>query len=175
MRTTKIAWSKKTKACSAKCCLCGTCGLVGEGPRPLRRPLQEQVGAMTTWTFNGWFGRSTDIELEDGVLDEHATDVFSRGHCHSLALALYELIPDAELIGAWRDGELDHVFIKLRDGRDLDINGLSADGHIEEWMGGDVFTEGLDYEELEWAQASGGRFVRIEARKRRVREGVDRA
>lgn len=110
---------------------------------------------MTTWTFNGWFGRSTDIELEDGVLDEHATDVFSRGHCHSLALALYELIPDAELIGAWRDGELDHVFIRLRDGRDLDINGLSADGHIEEWMGGDVFTEGLDLEELEWAQASG--------------------
>lgn len=25
MRTTKIAWSKKTKACSTKCCLCGTC------------------------------------------------------------------------------------------------------------------------------------------------------
>ena len=111
----------------------------------------------TTWTFTGWFGRDTDVELEAGVLNEHAQDVFSRGHCHSLALALYDLIPDAELMGAWRDGQLEHVYVRLRDGRALDINGLSADGYIEEWMGGftEVFTEQLDLEELQWTEERG--------------------
>lgn len=120
---------------------------------------------MSTWTYNGWFGRDTEIELEPGVLDENAHDVFSRGHCHSLALALCELIAGAELMGAWRDGELDHVYVGLPDGRALDINGLSTDEQIEEWMGADVFTGWLDCDELEGVE--GYYFRRNKARQAR--------
>jgi hypothetical protein len=91
---------------------------------------------MTTWNYNGWFGMDREIRLETGVFDEDARDVFCRGHCHSLALALEELISDATLYGLWEGGELMHVFVRL----------ASAD---------DAFIEILDHDDIEYAEYTG--------------------
>lgn len=107
-----------------------------------------------TWSYNGWLGPA-EIELEDGVINQDAREVFSRGHCHSLALALQELLPSAELMGGWRNDELQHVYVRLSDGRALDINGITTDQWIEDWMGGGTFTDYLDPEDLEWHELIG--------------------
>lgn len=109
-----------------------------------------------TWDYNGYFGGSRTIRLEPGVFDADARDVFGRGHCHSLALALIELESAAELMGVWADGSLEHVFVRLRDGAMIDASGLTydedeitrhglADGHVDY----------LDDDELDWVQESG--------------------
>lgn len=80
---------------------------------------------MTAWDYNGGWGFPAQAELEPGVLNYDAQHVFARGHCHSLARALRELIPDAELRGIYdgNDAVADHVFVELPDGSYLDING----------------------------------------------------
>jgi hypothetical protein len=112
----------------------------------------EQV---TAWNYNGWFGVDRQIHLSPGVYDEDARDVFMRGHCHSLALALMELIPDATLFGAWEDGELAHVFVGLSDGDFLDGTGITTEERILQGLGSDAFIEMLDYEDLEWTEERG--------------------
>jgi hypothetical protein len=109
--------------------------------------------APQTWDYNGFFGGNRTIRLTPGELDSAARDVFRRGHCHSLALALYELLPDAELMGVWNGGELEHVLVALPDGGLLDANGLTYDDQEILRHGlGDAFIGLLDYDELESAQ-----------------------
>ena len=114
------------------------------------------MGAITDeaiWDYNGWMGGNRTTRLTPGVLDESARDVFMRGHCHSLALALSELLPDAILMGAWYGnedlgGDLEHVFVCLPDGRMLDVNGATYEETdiIEDHAG---WIEILDWEELQ--------------------------
>lgn len=110
------------------------------------------MGAVTEpeiWDYNGYFGGNRTVRLTAGLIDEDAEDVFTRGHCHSLALALCELLPDAALMGVWCYGLLEHVFVQVPDGM-LDAKGLTDDESRIATVG---LTEGeidvLDYEELE--------------------------
>jgi hypothetical protein len=108
-----------------------------------------------TWNYNGYFGVARDIELKPGVMNENARDVFGRGHCHSLALALYELLPDAELMGVWSDCRLEHVFVRLPDGAMLDASGLTYDEDRISYGLPDADVSELDIGELDWVQESG--------------------
>lgn len=104
----------------------------------------------TIWDYNGWMGGDRTVRLRPGELSQDTVDVFTRGHCHSMALALCELLPDAALMGVWCHGMLEHVFVQLPDGWMLDAEGLTDDESRIATVG---LTEGeidvLDYEELE--------------------------
>ena len=113
------------------------------------------MGTTETWSYNGYFGAGREIELVPGVLDEAARDVFCRGHCHSLALALIELIPDAELVAVCRydDPVADHILVRLPDGGLLDANGLRYDDdEITGPYGWEAFLDTFGDEEMEWLQ-----------------------
>jgi hypothetical protein len=103
------------------------------------------------WEYNGYFGGGRTIRLMPGVMTEDAVDVFMRGHCHSLALALCELLPDSELMGEWVHGVLEHVFVRLADGSTLDATGLDE---LDESKPGHWFSE-ISTEELDEEQDSG--------------------
>lgn len=69
------------------------------------------------------------LNPEDGVTSD-AVDVFTRGQCHALALALHEIVPESELCGVgqdydtWEDESTpQHVLVRLPDGRYLDVEG----------------------------------------------------
>lgn len=72
-----------------------------------------------------------DLDPDDGITEDAST-VFTRGHCHSLALALNELIPGSELygvqydnVGLWGPRDIPgHVILHLPDGRFLDVDGV---------------------------------------------------
>jgi hypothetical protein len=103
----------------------------------------DTASKMMLWEYNGIFGIPTDCYLTIGEFDEYAEDVFSKGHCHSLALALHELIEDSDLVGVY-DGEADapdHVAVRLRDGRFLDARGLHEDE--DDFMDGVGYGEGV--------------------------------
>lgn len=133
------------------------------------------------WSFNGFFGWDSEIRLERGVFDEDARAVFCRGHCHSLALALEELIPGSELRAAWTgEAEPDHIYVRLPDGRYLDGNGVvETEEEILERMSGRAHAEEIDEEEiyeLEWREAYRERRVKDAkpfARALIEREGID--
>ena len=118
------------------------------------------------WNYNGWFGMDREIRLEPGVFDEDARDVFCRGHCHSLALALEEMIPGATLYGLWDDGELQHVFVQLPSGDYLDGNGLVDEDYLLRTATDEAFIEMLDFGDIEW-QEDTGRY-----RARRVEDAI---
>ena len=107
-----------------------------------------------TWSYNGYFGTSRDITLVPGELNADARDVFCRGHCHSLALALMRLLPDAEPMGVWIDGEADHVCVRLPDGSLLDADGVTSDDAMIEAYNADVI-DWLDEETLDAMQETG--------------------
>jgi len=118
----------------------------------------------TTWNYNGWFGVPRDITLTTGVFDEDARDVFCRGHCHSLALALEEMIPGAVLHGLWDYGEIVHVFIALPCGDYLDGNGLVDEDFLLRAASDEGFIEMLDIADIDWLEITG------EYRERRVED-----
>lgn len=132
-----------------------------------------------TWSYNGYFGGSRDVVLVPGDMNADARDVFCRGHCHSLALALIELRSDAELNGIWANGELEHVFVRLPDGSMLDANGVASDeDEMTSRLHGADYIAWLDEEELDWVQETGHfRRARVEdampfARALLRREGI---
>jgi hypothetical protein len=78
-----------------------------------------------------------------------------------MALALLELLPDAELMGVWINGydneyELEHVFVRLPDGGLLDGNGLTHEETDVAALGMvDGFIATLDYADIEDVQETG--------------------
>ena len=108
-----------------------------------------------TWSYNGYFGASRDIELTPGVIDEAARDVFCRGHCHSLALALADLLHDAELVAVYSDDETvaDHILVRLPDGRYLDANGVHEDeSAVTDEYGWEAWLDEISGEEIFWLE-----------------------
>ena len=113
------------------------------------------MGTTETWSYNGYFGASREIELIPGVLNDAARDVFCRGHCHSLALALIELIPDAELAAVFTEGDpvADHILVRLPDGSLLDANGLHDDeDDVTSPYGWSSFLDDISGDEIWWLQ-----------------------
>jgi hypothetical protein len=107
-----------------------------------------------TWNYNGYFGASRDIELTPGVLDEAARDVFCRGHCHSLALALADLT-DGELVAVYSDDETvaDHILVRLPDGRYLDADGVHEDeDDVTSPYGWEAWLDEISGEEIFWLE-----------------------
>lgn len=67
---------------------------------------------MTAVEINGWFGGTELVELNDeGVIDEEVVEAFTRGHCHSFALALAAALPGLELCGV----DWDEVWVEERE------------------------------------------------------------
>lgn len=68
----------------------------------------------------------TRFAVVPGALDERAREAFTRGHCHSLALALHEAT-GWPIVGA-EDEELEicHFFVRTPDGRLLDVTDAHA-------------------------------------------------
>lgn len=108
-----------------------------------------------TWNYNGYFGASRDVVLTPGVLDEDARDVFCRGHCHSLALALWELLPDSELTAVWIDGTPDHVCVALPGGDLLDAKGVWTEDDMDERYGGVDYIGWIDEEAIAELEETG--------------------
>jgi hypothetical protein len=87
------------------------------------------VGSKSWECRDPFFGFREERNLEPGVLDDDAVDVFTCGHCHSFAEALRRLVARAELVFAHllEDGEVrGHVLVRL-DGRYLDVRGWIED------------------------------------------------
>jgi hypothetical protein len=88
----------------------------------------EHPGAVGTGTWecqDPFFGFREHRDLVPGVLDDDAVYVFTCGHCHSFAEALWRLAGDVELVFAYDidAGEVrGHVLVRL-DGRYLDARG----------------------------------------------------
>lgn len=81
------------------------------------------MSVYVTFTINGFFGFfSEPVTLTSGVLDERAEEVFTHGHCHSLAIALREITGLPIVLAASADREVWHVGIKDR-GDFVDIRG----------------------------------------------------
>jgi hypothetical protein len=114
--------------------------------------------ATQRWNYNGFFGAHRDVELEPGVLNQEARDVFCRGHCHSLALALTDLLPGAELVAVYSgDPVADHILVRLPDGRLLDANGAQDDDDVTAGYGGfedDAWIEEISGEDIYWLEDS---------------------
>ena len=64
------------------------------------------------------------VTLTAGVIDITAQKVFTRGHCHSLALALHELTKWPIYGVDISDGTPGHFVVKTPKGKFLDIEGL---------------------------------------------------
>lgn len=94
---------------------------------------------MTVVEINGWFGGTELVELNDeGVIDEDVVEAFTRGHCHSFALALAEALPGLELFGVdwdeafdWNEDEFidmpNHVVCMDAAGQLWDVRGLNRE------------------------------------------------
>lgn len=72
-----------------------------------------------------------ELDTADGITPD-AEEVFTRGQCHALALALHEALPGSKCVGIdwesyWNAGTPDHVLVKLEDGRFLDVLGIYED------------------------------------------------
>lgn len=135
----------------------------------------ELLPGQTEWDYNDFFCIDWHI-LEDGrisigvdplgdeILDEAVIDVFSRGHCHSLALAIQELT-GCELV-ATHDGDdgWQHVAVEISDGVFLDIKGTHCeDGLLEDDYCEDATLEAIGREDVEdWVERGEYRPLRIE-------------
>ena len=82
--------------------------------------MQTNVRLNANW---GWGDR--DFELVPGELTDDARYVFTRGQCHSLALALHEATgwPIFGDFVSEYDDTPDHVFVQAPDGRFVDVEG----------------------------------------------------
>lgn len=77
-----------------------------------------------------WWGDDV-VEVTEGVLDAEAEDAYQHGHCHALALALCELIPEAELVGVWEEDEEDPIHVLVQVGSQfLDITGFHPESEL---------------------------------------------
>lgn len=124
------------------------------------------ISTAAEWDYNGYFGADRTVTLIPGEFNADATDVFTRGHCHSLALAIRELIPEAELFGVYAEGELWHVFAWIPGFGYLDGKGLAETE--EEILAGYAVAEihWVEDEELEDLEE------RQEYRRRRVDDAI---
>lgn len=76
-------------------------------------------------TFKATAAWGQTYRVRPGVIDQNAKDLFSYGHCHSLALAVYK--KTGFEIAGFLDKEFDifHLFNITDKGKALDIEGLS--------------------------------------------------
>lgn len=81
---------------------------------------------LPTWYRDNWI-------RQDGVIDAEAKYAFTRGHCHSLALALHKITgwPLVGLFPEFNPYIPTHIVVRSPRGL-LDIEGLGAD---LEWVG----------------------------------------
>lgn len=94
----------------------------GEMNNDLRHHIEE-VGSGNVWRVNCFFGH-TLVQLDDNW--ETARDVFSKGNCHSFALAVAKLTGWELCAKFYREGNPipGHVFVKTPDGKYFDVEGL---------------------------------------------------
>jgi hypothetical protein len=91
---------------------------------------------MQTNTVTCCNGNEYEVSAE-GIIDHEAREAFTRGQCHSLALALHRLA-GWELYGLYKPSELryggtpSHTVVRSPDGEYIDINGNNA---LEDWRG----------------------------------------
>jgi len=107
--------------------------------------------------INAWLGDTELVELNDeGRIDGNAVKVFTRGHCHSFALALSEVLPNLELVGvAWEevwtedDDAVDipgHVCCRDQAGKLWDITGLNTEDWDAEYLDRQYVLDAFDGE-----------------------------
>lgn len=78
--------------------------------------------------FDNWGDRLT---IKKNVIDEKAVQLYSNGHCHSLAIAIHRAT-GWPMVGFFKRGESSpkHVAILLPDERILDIEGVRHEDDI---------------------------------------------
>lgn len=109
------------------------------------------------WTCNFVFGpfvAEDKLYLAPGVIDSAAVQVFSNGHCHSLAAAVCRVEPVCKLLAVWDDESPDdsppssHVYAVF-EGRRFDVRGWIDEEHPREtWQHWRQIAEG------EWVECS---------------------
>ena len=91
----------------------------------------------------------------DGVIDDNAVQAFTRGHCHSLALALHQetgwplfgMYSEEEGNMSHENGDTpSHVLVQMPNGDFLDIEGTGA---VENWQQSWPTTEPVKVTEAE--------------------------
>lgn len=116
------------------------------------------------WNYNAMFSER-DAYLEEGVFDSLAETVFTRGHCHSLAVALQDFV-DGSLIGAYKSTAESapwHVALRLADGRIVDSAGVWDDDFKFLGYTQSVEIRDVDYDEIDhWIEEEWYRDWRVD-------------
>lgn len=128
------------------------------------KPDVELKDGRSQWDHTSFFSTRWHV-LRDGEIDFNAIDVFTRGHCHSLAIALQELV-GGELVGTQEDccdGIPSHILVKTGHDTYVDIEGIQDYDEVMAKCTEDAYLAEIHIDEIEdWTDTGDYRPLRVD-------------